>query len=107
MEKVIDPRLLDARGTQEIVENFNRVLKLIDKLQSTPGPQGPVGPAGPAGAQGAAGPAGAAGPKGADGVGITSVTGSIDGSNRLTLTITLTNGQQQTVTGTITPPAGG
>ena len=92
MEKVIDPRLLDARGTQEIVENFNRVLKLIDKLQSTPGPQGPVGPAGP---------------KGADGVGITSVTGSIDGSNRLTLTITLTNGQQQTVTGTITPPAGG
>lgn len=77
MEKVIDPRLLDARGTQEIVENFNRVLKLIDKLQSTPGPQGPVGPAGP---------------KGADGVGITSVTGSIDGSNRLTLTITLTNG---------------
>ncbi len=92
MEKVIDPRLLDARGTQEIVENFNRVLKLIDKLQSTPGPQGPVGPAGP---------------KGADGVGITSVTGSIDGSNRLTLTITLTNGQQQTVTGTITPTAGG
>ena len=92
MEKAIDPRLLDARGTQEIVENFNRVLKLIDKLQSTPGPQGPVGPAGP---------------KGADGVGITSVTGSIDGSNRLTLTITLTNGQQQTVTGTITPPAGG
>lgn len=92
MEKAIDPRLLDARGTQEIVENFNRVLKLIDKLQSTPGPQGPVGPAGP---------------KGADGVGITSVTGSIDGSNRLTLTITLTNGQQQTVTGTITPTAGG
>lgn len=50
---------------------------------------------------------GAQGPKGDPGVGIKSITGSIDGSNKLTLTITLTDDSQQTVEGNITPPAAG
>lgn len=50
---------------------------------------------------------GPVGPAGPQGVGIKTITGSIDGSNQLTLTFTLTNDSQQTVTGTITPPAAG
>ena len=50
-------------------------------------------------------PAGAQGPPGKDGVGITSITGSIDGENNLTITINLTEGEPQTITGKITPPA--
>lgn len=60
-----------------------------------------VGPAGPKGDAGAAGPKGATG---AQGVGIKSITGSISETNKLTLTITLTNSQVQTVEGQITPP---
>lgn len=52
--------------------------------------------------EGAAGPQG---PAGKDGVGITSITGSIDGENNLTITINLTEGEPQTITGKITPPA--
>ena len=47
------------------------------------------------------------GPKGDPGVGIKTITGSIDGSNKLTLTITLTDETTQTVEGTLTPPAAG
>lgn len=47
------------------------------------------------------------GPKGDPGVGIKTITGSIDGSNKLTLKITLTDDSVQTVEGTITPPAAG
>lgn len=54
--------------------------------------------------EGAQGPAG---PQGDPGVGIKTITGSIDGSNKLTLQITLTNDSVQTVEGTITPPAAG
>ncbi|HIR53329.1 MAG TPA: hypothetical protein IAB39_08030 [Candidatus Onthovicinus excrementipullorum] len=50
---------------------------------------------------------GPAGPQGAPGVGIKTITGSIDGSNKLTLKITLTDDSVQTVEGTITPPAAG
>lgn len=48
---------------------------------------------------------GAPGPKGDPGVGIQTITGTIDGSNKLTLTFTLTDSTQQTVEGNITPPA--
>lgn len=51
------------------------------------------------------GTAGPQGPAGKDGVGITSITGSIDGENNLTITINLTEGEPQTITGKITPPA--
>ena len=52
--------------------------------------------------EGAAGPQG---PAGKDGVGSLLLPGSIDGENNLTLTINLTEGEPQTVTGKITPPA--
>ena len=41
------------------------------------------------------------------GVGIQSITGTIDGTNKLTLTFTLTDQSTQTVEGQITPPAAG
>lgn len=85
----IDERLLDPNGEPEISENFNRVLGLLDEAGGTPGPEGPQGPAGPAG------------------VGIQSITGAIDGTNKLTLTFTLTDQSTQTVEGQITPPAAG
>lgn len=85
----IDERLLDPNGEPEISENFNRVLGLLDEADGTPGPEGPQGPAGPAG------------------VGIQSITGAIDGTNKLTLTFTLTDQSTQTVEGQITPPAAG
>lgn len=50
---------------------------------------------------------GSTGPKGDPGVGIKTITGSIDGSNKLTLQITLTDDSVQTVEGTITPPDAG
>ncbi len=70
--------------------------------QGAAGPQGEPGPAGPKGDKG---DTGAQGPAGKDGVGITSITGSIDGENNLTITINLTEGEPQTITGKITPPA--
>ena len=88
----IDKRLLDPNGEPEISENFNRVLHLLDEAEGTPGPEGPPGPQGNPGAAG---------------VGIKTITGSIDGSNKLTLTFTLTDDSTQTVEGTITPPAAG
>ena len=90
---VIDSRLIDPNGIPEISENFNRVLNLVDKSSGTPGPAGPPGEDG------------APGPAGKDGVGITSITGSIDGENNLTIIINLTEGEPQTITGKITPPA--
>lgn len=77
----IDPRLLDPNGEPELAENFNRVLKLVDSASGTPGP------------------------KGDPGVGITSITGSIDAENNLTITINLTEGDPQVIKGKITPPA--
>lgn len=77
---VIDERLLEPNGEPEIRENFNRVLTLLDSEEGTPGPQG---------------------------VGIRTITGTIDGANKLTLTFTLTDDTVQTVEGTITPPAAG
>lgn len=50
---------------------------------------------------------GTPGPKGDPGVGIETITGTIDGSNKLTLTFTMTDETTQTVEGTITPPAAG
>lgn len=79
----VDERLLDPNGEPEIAENFNRLIQIIDEGSGTPGPQGPAGK---------------------DGKGIKSITGSIDGSNKLTLTFTLTDDSTQTVEGTITPP---
>ena len=99
----IDERLLDPNGEPEISENFNRVLGLLDEAGGTPGPEGPQGPPGPQGPQGEPGAQGAAG---AAGVGIQSITGAIDGTNKLTLTFTLTDQSTQTVEGQITPPAG-
>lgn len=49
------------------------------------------------------GPPGKDGTPGKDGRGIKTITGSIDGSNNLTITITLTDDTQQTVQGQITP----
>lgn len=46
------------------------------------------------------------GAKGDPGVGIKTITGTIDGQNKLTLTFTLTDNSQQTVEGTITPAGG-
>lgn len=72
------------------------------------GPQGPAGPQGepgPAGPKGDKGDTGAQGPVGKNGVGIASITGSIDGENNLTITINLTEGEPQTITGKITSPA--
>lgn len=66
---------------------------------STPGPAGPTGP------KGDKGDPGPAGQKGDPGVGIQTITGTIDGSNKLTLTFTLTDSTQQVVEGTITPPS--
>lgn len=60
---------------------------------STPGPTGPKGDKGEKGE------------KGDPGVGIQTITGTIDGSNKLTLTFTLTDSTQQVVEGTITPPS--
>ena len=40
-------------------------------------------------------------------VGIQSITGTIDASNKLTLTFTLTDQSTQTVEGQITPPSAG
>ena len=88
----IDERLLDPRSEVEIAENFNRVLALVDEAS---------------GAEGPAGPQGDPGPKGDPGVGIKTIAGRIDGSNKLTLTITLTDETTQTVEGTITPSAAG
>ncbi len=82
----VDERLLDSRSQAEIDENFARILGLIAELEEKPGTPGP---------------------KGDPGVGIKSITGSIDGSNKLTLTFTLTDDKTQTVEGTITPPAAG
>lgn len=76
----IDERLLDPNGEPEISENFNRVLNLMDEAGGTPGPAG---------------------------VGIQSITGTIDGTNKLTLTFTLTDQSTQTVEGQITPPSAG
>lgn len=88
----IDKRLLDPNGEPEISENFNRVLNLLNEAEGTPGP------AGPQGEPGAPGPAG---------TGIKTITGSIDSSNKLTLTFTMTDNSTQTVEGTITPPVAG
>lgn len=76
----VDKRLLDSRSQAEIDENFKRILSLIDGLSEKPGESG---------------------------VGVKTITGSIDGSNKLTLTFTLTDGNTQTVEGAITPPAAG
>ena len=76
----VNKRLLDSRSQAEIDENFERILALIDALEEKPGTPG---------------------------VGVKSITGSIDGSNKLTLTITLTDDGTQTVEGIITPPAAG
>ena len=73
----IDSRLLDPEGKPEIAEDFNRVLDMMD------------------------------GAEGAPAKGIQSITGSIDSSNKLTLTFTMTDNSTQTVEGTITPPAAG
>ena len=82
----VDERLLDSRSQAEIDENFKRILALIDGLSEKPGEPGPQGD---------------------PGVGVKTITGSIDGSNKLTLTFTLTDGNTQTVAGVITPPAAG
>ena len=58
---------------------------------ATPGPPGTPGKDGTPGTPGK------------DGRGIKTITGSIDGSNNLTITITLTDDTQQTVQGQITP----
>lgn len=79
----IDERLLEPNGEPEISENFNRVMNLLDESGGTPGPQGPQG------------------------VGIQSIAGTIDGTNKLTLTFTLTDQSAQTVEGQITPPTAG
>lgn len=60
---------------------------------STPGPAGPKGDKGEKGE------------KGDPGVGIQTITGTIDGSNKLTLTFHLTDSTDQVVEGTITPPS--
>ena len=88
----IDKRLLDPRSEVEVAENFNRVLALVDEAS---------------GAEGPAGPQGDPGPKGDPGVGIKTIAGSIDGSNKLTLTITLTDETTQTGEGMLTPPGAG
>lgn len=88
----VDKRLLDSRSQAEIDENFKRILSLIDALTEKPGTPGPKGDPGP---------------QGDPGVGVKTITGSIDGSNKLTLTFTLTDGNTQTVEGAITPPAAG
>ncbi len=87
-----DKRLLDSRSQAEIDENFKRVLKIVDDLEENPGTPGPAGDPGP---------------KGDPGVGVKTITGTIDGSNKLTLTFTMTDGSTQVVEGTITPPAAG
>ena len=80
---LIDERLLAPNGKPEISENFNRVLNLLDNLDSSTGAQGPPG------------------------VGIQSITGIIDESNKLTLTFTLTDESTQIVEAQITPPVSG
>ena len=82
----VDKRLLDSRSQAEIDENYKRILALIDELSEKPGEPGPQGD---------------------PGVGVKTITGNIDGSNKLTLTFTLTDGNTQTVEGAITPPAAG
>lgn len=52
-------------------------------------------------------PEGSPGSPGPQGVGIKTITGSIDSSNKLTLQITLTDDSTQTIEGNITPPAAG
>ena len=74
----IDERLLELDGKPEIRENFNRILRLFDDGKGVPGPQG---------------------------VGVKNITGTIDGTNKLTLVFTLTDDSTQTVEGTITSPA--
>lgn len=74
----IDERLLEPDGKPEIRENFNRILRLFDDGKGVPGPQG---------------------------VGVKNITGTIDGTNKLTLVFTLTDDSTQTVEGTITSPA--
>ena len=73
--------------------------------QGPAGPQGEPGPAGPKGDKGDKGDTGAQGPAGKNGVGIASITGSIDGENNLSHTISLTEGEPQTIPGKITQPA--
>lgn len=80
---LIDERLLAPNGKPEISENFNRVLNLLDNLDGSTSAQGTPG------------------------VGIQSITGTIDGSNKLTLTFTLTDESTQTVEAQISPPASG
>ena len=77
----IDERLLEPDGKPELVENFNRVLAMLDDAEPSAGPPGPQG------------------------VGIQAITGTIDASNKLTLNFQMTDGSTQTVEGTITPPA--
>ena len=49
---------------------------------------------------------GPSGPKGDPGVGVRTITGTIDGSNKLTLTFTMADESTQTVEGTITSSPG-
>lgn len=74
----VDERLLEPDGKPEIRENFNRILRLFDDGKGVSGPQG---------------------------VGVKNITGTIDGTNKLTLVFTLTDDSTQTVEGTITSPA--
>ena len=74
----VDERLLEPDGKPEIRENFNRILRLFDDGKGVPGQQG---------------------------VGVKNITGTIDGTNKLTLVFTLTDDSTQTVEGTITSPA--
>jgi hypothetical protein len=74
----VDERLLEPDGKPEIRENFNRILRLFDDGKGVPGPQG---------------------------VEVKNITGTIDGTNKLTLVFTLTDDSTQTVEGTITSPA--
>lgn len=61
-----------------------------------------IGPQGPQGPKGDTGETGAKGDKGDTGVGIKTITGTIDSSNKLSLTFTLTDESTQKVEGTIT-----
>ncbi len=78
-------------GDRITAEKLNHLEQGVQNEQV--GPQGPKGDTGETGAKG---------DKGDTGIGIKTITGMIDGSNKLSLTFTLTDESTQKVEGTIT-----
>ena len=96
----LDPKFFEVDESGVVSLNTE---SLPSATPGPPGKDGTPGTPGKDGTPGTPGKDGTPGTPGKDGRGIKTITGSIDGSNNLTITITLTDDTQQTVQGQITP----